>query len=45
MAGYSGTPLLKKIGIKPGRRIAFVPPPTELRFVIRVKDRFPAASK
>lgn len=26
-AGYSGTPLPKKLGIKPGQRIAFVHPP------------------
>ena len=27
MAGYSGTPLIKKLGIKPGFRIAFVNAP------------------
>ena len=27
MAGYSGTPLAKKLGIKPGIRLAFVRPP------------------
>jgi len=27
MAGYSGTPLVKKIGIKPGHRIAVLNPP------------------
>ena len=27
MAGYSGTPLVKKIGIKPGHRLAIVNPP------------------
>ena len=27
MAGYSGTPLIKKLGIKPGFNIAFVNPP------------------
>ena len=27
MAGYSGTPLVKKIGIKPGHRLALVNPP------------------
>lgn len=30
-AGYSGTPLTKKLGIKPGHRIAAVNEPTELR--------------
>ena len=25
--GYSGTPLIKKLGIKPGQRLAFVEPP------------------
>src|SRR5213075_1472221 len=28
MAGYSGTPLVKKLGIKPDFNIAFVNPPT-----------------
>ena len=27
MAGYSGTPLVKKIGIKPGQRLAILNPP------------------
>jgi hypothetical protein len=27
MAGYSGTPLAKKLGIKPGHRVAFASPP------------------
>jgi len=27
MAGYSGTPLVKKIGIKPGHRMAILNPP------------------
>ncbi|MDQ6831221.1 MAG: DUF3052 domain-containing protein [Gemmatimonadota bacterium] len=27
MAGYSGTPLAKKLGIKSGQRIAFINPP------------------
>lgn len=27
-AGYSGTPLVKKLGIKPGQRLAIVNPPT-----------------
>lgn len=27
MAGYSGTPLVKKIGIKPGHRLAVLNPP------------------
>lgn len=27
VAGYSGTPLIKKIGIKPGHRIAVLAPP------------------
>ena len=31
-AGYSGTPLPRKLGIKPGQRIA-------LKLVIRVQDR------
>ena len=29
MAGYSGTPLVKKLGIKPGFNIAFVNAPSE----------------
>jgi hypothetical protein len=29
MAGYSGTPLLKKIGIKAGHRVLFVNPPKD----------------
>ena len=28
-AGYSGTPLPKKLGIKPGHRVAFVHPPDD----------------
>lgn len=31
MAGYSGTPLQKKLGIKPGARVAFVNEPPSLR--------------
>src|SRR5438132_10131783 len=27
MAGYSGTPLVKKLGIKPGHRVAFIAAP------------------
>jgi len=27
MAGYSGTPLVKKIGVKPGHQVTFVNPP------------------
>jgi hypothetical protein len=30
MAGYSGTPLAKKLGIKPGARVALVHPPPDL---------------
>lgn len=29
MAGYSGTPLVKKLGIKPGSNIAFLNAPTD----------------
>ena len=29
MAGYSGTPLVKKLGFKPGFRVAFVNAPSE----------------
>jgi hypothetical protein len=29
MAGYSGTPLVKKLGIKPGSNIAVLNPPTD----------------
>ena len=29
MAGYSGTPLIKKLGIKPGFDVAFVNPPPD----------------
>jgi len=43
MAGYSGTPLPKKLCIKEGARVALVnaPPDFEsgLRFVYRLKDR------
>ena len=31
MAGYSGTPLLKKLGIKPGYSVLFVKEPENLR--------------
>jgi hypothetical protein len=30
MAGYSGTPLVRKLGIKPGARVALVHPPDDL---------------
>jgi hypothetical protein len=29
MAGYSGTPLPKKLGIKPGHRVAVIHPPSD----------------
>ena len=29
MAGYSGTPLVKKLGLKDGQRIRFIQPPEE----------------
>ena len=29
MAGYSGTPLTKKLGIKPGQRVALIAAPSE----------------
>ena len=32
MAGYSGTPLTKKIGIKQGSRVALVNAPTDFQF-------------
>jgi hypothetical protein len=31
MAGYSGTPLVKKLGIKPGQRIALLSGPAQYR--------------
>src|SRR5215218_9776905 len=31
MAGYSGTPLPKKLGIKPGHRVSFLNEPAEFR--------------
>src|SRR5512134_2673954 len=31
MPGYSGTPLAKKLGIKPGSRVALIDAPPELR--------------
>lgn len=34
MAGYSGTPLPKKLGIKPGARVALVDPPEGFREVL-----------
>ena len=42
-AGYSGTPLSTKLGIKPGRRVALLGAPDEtwggLRLVIRLEHR------
>jgi hypothetical protein len=35
MPGYSGTPLPKKLGIKPGFRVNLVNPPTEVRAELR----------
>lgn len=29
MAGYSGTPLVKKLGVKPGSRVIFLGPPED----------------
>lgn len=49
MAGYSGTPLPKKLGIKPGHRVgllgaptgfALEPLPEEVRLVRRAQGRF-----
>lgn len=34
MAGYSGTPLLKKLGIKPGYRILFINEPTNYQSML-----------
>src|ERR1041385_4084970 len=49
MAGYSATPLVKKLGIKPGFEIAFVNPPTnfvnELDLPADVKVKSFAGSK
>lgn len=33
-AGYSGTPLVRKLGIKPGHRVAVVREPDELRSLL-----------
>jgi len=35
MAGYSGTPLVKKLGIKPGARLALVNPPDDFQATLR----------
>lgn len=35
MPGYSGTPLPKKLGIKPGFRVQFISPPTEVGAELR----------
>lgn len=48
MAGYSGTPLVKKLGVKPGSKIAFVNAPTgfvqqlELPGKVVINPRSPA---
>lgn len=34
MAGYSGTPLAKKLGIKEGHRLAFVGEPKDYRHTL-----------
>lgn len=34
LAGYSGTPLLKKLGIKPGSRVVLVRPPDDIDHVL-----------
>ncbi|MEQ9092252.1 MAG: hypothetical protein RIE52_14250 [Balneola sp.] len=34
MAGYSGTPLLKKLGIKPGYKILFINEPTHYQSML-----------
>ncbi len=39
MSGYSGTPLLKKLGIKPGQRMLCIDPPTDyFRLLGRLPD-------
>ena len=35
MAGYSGTPLVKKLGIKPGARVLFVNDPPEFKPLLK----------
>jgi hypothetical protein len=42
LAGYSGTPLVKKIGIKPGTEICLVDPPGEY---IKLIEPLPAGVK
>lgn len=42
MAGYSGTPLIKKLGIKEGSRVAFVNAPLDFRQTL---GRMPAKAK
>ena len=39
MAGYSGTPLVKKLGIKPGQRVAFIHEPREFRTLLKGMPR------
>jgi hypothetical protein len=42
MAGYSGTPLVKKLGVKPGFRIALVGAPKDFK---KELDPLPATAK
>ena len=38
-AGYSGTPLARKLGIKAGHRVALMHAAKPLKFVYRLADR------
>ncbi|HET7185822.1 MAG TPA: DUF3052 domain-containing protein [Terriglobales bacterium] len=44
MAGYSGTPLVKKLGIKPGARVQFLNAPAELEIADLTAEAKPVRS-
>ena len=39
MAGYSGTPLVKKLGMKPGQRVIFINEPPEFQPLLKGMPR------
>ena len=44
-AGYSGTPLVKKLGIKPGQRVVFINEPPEFQPLLKGMPRVSRSGK
>jgi len=45
MAGYSGTPLIRKLGIKPDSRVALVAAPDDFARTLGIEPRSPRKSR